>query len=281
MAWQAAHVLSLRVALAWCAAQAVVLAVLRHDSQTAWPVTAAYVVTYGGLGFFAALAAHLARSEARSRTELAETLNELQAAQGLLAGASRHAERLRLARELHDGMGHRLTALSLNLETARQQMAGGLPEPAQRAQELARDLLGELRGVVGALRDEECPELADALRSLTSGVERPRVHFNLIGELPADDGARVHALVRCMQELVTNVLRHANAENAWVDVVVTSEGVALKVRDDGCGGVGFQEGHGFAGIRERLATLGGRLTVVPGATGFQASVWLPHEAVLS
>jgi len=280
-AWQAAQVLSLRDALAWCLAQSLLVGLLHGQSEGLTASTVSYVATYGGLGFFAALAAHLARSEAESRRDLSRTVVELRTAQGLLAQASRHAERVHLARELHDGMGHRLTALSLNLETARQHLGGSLPEPAERAQGLARDLLRELRGVVTTLREDERPELDQALQALTSGIERPRTHLNTVGGLQIEDPVRAHALVRCVQELVTNALKHARAENLWVDVVATTEGVALKVRDDGCGGLGLREGHGLTGVRERLAELGGWLALTPGSGGFQASVWLPYSDAAS
>lgn len=277
-AWEAAQLLSLPWAFAWAAGQTVLLAaVLVPDEGPLW---FAYSAVYGGLGFFAVLIAHLARSESAARHGLAHANRELVAAQDLLAQSSRQAERMRLARDLHDGMGHRLTALSLALEAAawsRDGAGDGAParDEVARAQAISRELLTELRSVVSDIRDGERLDLDRTLSALAAGIERPRVWCKLHGELALDDPARAHALMRCVQEIITNAVRHSGAENLWIDLVATSDGVVLKARDDGRGAAGAREGHGLLGMRERLLALGGRLQWSGEAPGFRTTVWLP------
>jgi signal transduction histidine kinase len=160
---------------------------------------------------------------------------------------------------------------------------------------MAGTLLREVRQVVSRLREEdgggdrdaggadaaECREtdLAALLDAVTQSVERPRVHLAIAGGLrrpvpPETSGA----LLRCAQEAVTNAVRHAEAENLWLDLAPRDGGVELVARDDGDGaaGVAIAEGNGLVGMRERLQRLGGRLEVTtrPGE-GFELRAWLP------
>jgi signal transduction histidine kinase len=275
-AWQAAELLPLRWAFGWALGQAALLGAVRVADEG--PLWYAYAAVHAGLGLFAVLIAHLARSETAARYGLAQANRELVAAQELLAQSSRQAERMRLARELHDGMGHRLTALSLSLEVASRLQTDGSPQAAAevaRARGISRHLIGELRAAVDDIRAGEGLDLDRALAALTAGIERPRVACRLHGELKLDDPARAHALVRCVQEIVTNAVRHSQAENLWIDVVATSDGVVLKAHDDGRGAPTAREGNGLAGMRERLVALGGRLQWSGEAPGFRTTVWLP------
>jgi signal transduction histidine kinase len=272
VAWFAARLLPLRWAFAWAGGQAVVLAAFLVPDEG--PLWFAYAAVHGALGAFAVLIAHLARSEAAARETLARTNRELLATRDLLAQSSRQAERMRLARDLHDGMGHRLTALRLSLEAA-----AGAPGDAagelERARDISRGLLDELRATVSDIRDGERLDLDRVLVALTAGIHKPRVHCRLHGDLALDDPARAHALVRCVQEIVTNAVRHSGAANLWIDVVATSDGVALKAHDDGAGPCGaVREGNGLAGMRERLAAFGGRAQW-SAEPGFRTTLWLP------
>lgn len=252
-------------------------------------------LTLGGafLGFqlFALYASHTADRERRAREALTRANAELLATRRLLEESSRNAERLRIARDLHDVVGHHLTALSLHLEAARH--AG--PEESRRAVEtahgIAGELLAEVRQVVGRLRDERPVDLPAALAALAAAVDRPRVHV-AIGDGfrgPADP-EQARALLRCAQEMLTNAIRHSRAENLWLELRQGPDGVGLTARDDGMGaprrdGVGPSlrgavdsagGGLGLAGMRERLERLGGRLAVESAAgEGFRVSAWLP------
>ncbi|MBL8113001.1 MAG: hypothetical protein JNK60_08965, partial [Acidobacteria bacterium] len=126
---------------------------------------------------FALLTANVAARESEGRIALAEANAELVEAQGRLALASREAERLRIARDLHDVLGHRLTGLTLALETSRHLLARGETAPAaeqvERASTAARALLADVRQVVSSLReDDDGPvDLAPALRALAARFE--------------------------------------------------------------------------------------------------------------
>jgi len=187
-------------------------------------------------------------------------------------------ERLRIARELHDAIGHHLSALSINLEVAGLGLERGAAEvraPLDKARLLTRTMLSEVRNVVGRLRREEATDLAAALKSLAAAIPSPVIHLSLPEALPPVDAERAQAILRCAQECVTNAIRHSSARNLWIELDASGGGLGLRVRDDGRGAPNLAEGSGLSGMRDRLSALQGRLRLAPGPPGFEAHVWLP------
>ena len=285
VAWEAAQILSLPTVSAWVALQTVGLALLmvpfpwnhvKHPiSLPAW---FGNTLAVGGLQAFAVLAAHLMRREAESRAELARANQELIATRELVIHGSRSAERLRIARELHDAIGHHLSALSINLEVAGLGLdrdAAEVRAPLEKARSVTRTMLSDVRNVVGQLRREEATDLAGALTSLAAAIPSPAIHLSIPAALPPVDGERAQALLRCAQECVTNAIRHSSARNLWIELDASGGGLGLRVRDDGHGAPNLAEGSGLSGMRERLTALRGRLRLAPGPPGFEAHVWLP------
>ena len=194
---------------------------------------------------------------------------------GRIEVAGRVEERLRIARDLHDALGHHLTALSLNLEVAAHSIDGDRAAPVRTAQSIAKLLLADVRDVVSALHSDEPIDLAAALRRMAADIPSPRVHLGLPLALHAD-AARSHLVLRCAQEMITNAARHAQARNLWLDVSERPDGLEIRARDDGAGSADSRDGHGLRGMRTRLEQLGGTLSVTtrPGA-GFVVVVNVP------
>ncbi len=226
------------------------------------PLEIAVDVALAWLGFqvFAILLTHVARSEAEGRTELAQRNIELLATRHLLAERTRQSERLRMARDLHDGLGHHLTALSLNLEAASHLATGDAREHLGRAQKVTRALLSDVRTVVSGVREAEL-DVMQAIRELVEPIEAPRVHVLGPESLAGSDPSHGETLLRLVQEIVTNALRHAQARNLWISVRPSEQDTHVEGRDDGRGAAVWQEGNGLRGMRERLAALGGSLEV--------------------
>lgn len=215
----------------------------------------------------------LHREEA-SRMRLAAAHAELAAAGAALAETSRAQERLRIARELHDLVGHQLTALALELEVATHRSDNG--DHVERARGIARDLLADVRSTVGELR-RRAPDLATTLRRITEQLPRPAVHVS-VADGVAPDEERTVAVVRCVQEFLTNAIRHAEAENVWIEIGPGADGgLRLHACDDGRGaGPDLVPGNGLRGLVERAAALGGTVDFGPaGARGFAVTAVLP------
>jgi signal transduction histidine kinase len=200
------------------------------------------------------------------------------------------AERLRIARELHDVTAHTVAVVGIQVELARALLDD---DPSA-----ARDVLA----VTHRINTEAVRELQSAVRLLRA----PTAHDPAVPDPPPPDESRLdelidrataggltvtfdrtgpsspvppqvgRALYRVLQESLTNVLRHAGAASARVNLIYADDAVTLEVVDDG-GPVGpVTEGHGLTGMRERLATLGGTLVAGPaGGRGFAVRADIP------
>ncbi len=239
-----------------------------------------FVAILGGYLFFGTFGAGLRQAnEARQRSQ--QLLTELQEAHEQLKAFTTQAQQLavaeernRLAREMHDALGHRLTVAVVQLEGA-QRLIPSNPErsasmiEAMRAQ--LKQALAELRQTVSALRSPENPVTLPG--SLTTAVTHLAQTFQEATGLPVhvqlpDDALLLPeayrlTLYRAAQESLTNVQRHANARQAWLDLAADAEFVTLTVADDGQGfGHEAADGRfGLIGLGERAKQLGGVLTL--------------------
>jgi two-component system sensor histidine kinase DesK len=228
----------------------------------------------GGLVFSATLAAALVlvvRNMIRLIRELDRTRNEL-------ARAAVAQERMRFARDLHDLLGHTLSLIVVKAEVARR-LAERDPEAAAREageiEQIGRQALSEVREAVTGYRarafseelDNACAALKDAgidatVRLPGEGAELP----------PGVD----QAFAWVVREAATNVIKHSGARTTRI-VVENGAGWSLTVHDNGRGRVGvLEEGNGLRGLRERIALLGGTLTVSE-ADGFALRAAVPCE----
>lgn len=272
-------VLSLRIGLVWLVLQHVALVPVfagrAEFSVIEALLQALFYIGYSTVAFVTGL---VARRQAQAREEQRRLISELHATRALLAESTRLNERTRISRELHDLLGHHLTALSLNLEVATHLSEGRTREHVQQAQLLAKLLLTDVREAVSRLRDDDTIDLHEALAALAEGVPSLAIHLDLAEHLPVNDPLRAQVILRCVQEIITNAVRHAEADNLWIALAAHEDGISLKARDDGRGSAGFAAGNGLRGMRERLAEQGGRLNVSTAAgAGFALDIFLPME----
>jgi signal transduction histidine kinase len=275
VAAQLPFVLPMRNAIAWVAAQAALFAAIQLANTDLLGV-AIQATAYCGFAAFALYAGWVAEREARQRAELSLLYAELKSTQALLAESSRLAERTRIARDLHDLLGHHLTALSLCLEVASHVTEGRAKDEVERARSLSKLLLADLRGVVSRFREDEAFELTASLRALAAGVPRPEVVLSVATDLGITDPHVAEALLRIAQELVTNAAKHSGARKLTLTLARRDGKIALDAADDGRGGACVRDGHGLAGMRERIRELGGTVTIqtAPG-NGFRVSIEVP------
>lgn len=233
---------------------------------------------YGGFSMFIFVTSLVARQQTQAREEQRRLNAELRATRLLLAESARVNERTRISRELHDLLGHHLTALSLNLEVAGHITEGQAQEHVRQAHTLAKLLLTDVREAVSQLRESGAIDLAAALRPLTERVPSLDIHLQIDDPFSVEDPERAHVLLRCTQEIITNAVRHAGARNLWIEVERDAAQVVISAHDDGIGG-DFEEimpGNGLRGMRERLAQYGGVLDVsARSGEGFRLRASLP------
>jgi signal transduction histidine kinase len=206
------------------------------------------------------------------------------------------AERLRVAQEVHDVVGHGLAAITMQADIALHLLAKQ-PGDARQAEaaltaisRTSKESLDELRVTLGAVRSGAPEDRAPApgLDRLGDLIDRTRavgvpVSFAVDGQA-SDLPAAVHlAAYRVVQEALTNVLRHAGTATAAVRVVVTDEALSVEVTDTGRGGPIRSGGHGLAGMRERVTALGGELSAGPdpgGGFAVRATVPLSRSSLM-
>ncbi len=239
-----------------------------------------------GYFFMGYTAQNRKRAEAAEQTsqrlldELREAHAQLQAYADRVEALTLAEERNRLAREMHDTLGHRLTVAAVQLEGA-QKLAARDPDRAARMIGTVHgqvvEGLGELRRTVAALREPENggaskqPALVDALRELAANFAQAtslELHLDLADDLPPLSPEHHRALYRAAQESLTNVQRHARASQVWLSLNHRNgeapPTLTLTVRDNGIGLMKNQrDGFGLRGLQERAARLGGTFSVEP------------------
>ncbi|HEY0060706.1 MAG TPA: histidine kinase [Telluria sp.] len=286
LAAELALVLPARKGLQWLAAQILLLGAvtaylsmfhdlgLRDDFIALIWVYGSMSVLFQPLAFGAAW---LAVRDVRTRIALAATNAHLLATQSMLADTVRAGERLRIARDLHDAVGHHLTALNLHLDLALRQASAAsgpaLPASLHTSRELASSLLSEVRAVVSAERNEHI-DLRTALSTLCRGIPSPRVTVAFEDRLEIASPVLAHTLFFCVQEGLTNSVRHAGAARVRVVLRRLGDSVQLRIDDDGAGLRGAPEGNGLRGMRERVEEQGGSLRI-DGARGCALHIALP------
>jgi signal transduction histidine kinase len=195
------------------------------------------------------------------------------------AQSSRMAERLRISRELHDAIGHHLTALTLNLEAALQRTSGDAHEKIEVAQSLARSLLADVREIVASMESDRGIDLAQAIRALAAELPRPRVHLQIADDARVDHPVAARTILRCTQEIITNAARHSGAENLWIVIDVDGGKIRIRAHDDGRGSDDVADGFGLRAMRSRVEDIGGELRIDSGpGRGFDVTALVPVKS---
>ncbi|RMD52507.1 MAG: sensor histidine kinase, partial [Candidatus Thermofonsia bacterium] len=257
-----------------------------------------FPIYLGGFYFFISFAfatnrANQARAESqRLLAELQTTHQQLQTYAAQVETLAVSEERNRLAREMHDTVGHRLTVAAVQLEAAQKLVrkdADKAETMIATVREQVREALQELRQTVATLRhplEVDLP-LSQALRRLIRNFEEASglvVNVLLPDDLPELPPAQRLAVYRTVQEGLTNVQKHAQATQVWLQLMQQNGALLLRMSDDG---VGWPEkrpstGFGLRGMAERAAQLGGELHLEPRpGGGAQLRLRLPMAAAVT
>lgn len=220
--------------------------------------------------------------ERKSRMETERLSNEVQ-------NLATELERTRIAREIHDSLGHTLTSLNIQLDIARK-LRLREPERATSSLEMAKELasqsLNDVRMAIHHIRTSSDFDFKVAVSGLVTDVQQMhngmevRLDIKNVDNIPASIGFQVF---RVIQECLTNVMRHANASQVIIEVEQIDEVLRLKVCDNGIGGnTELMEAGGFGlkGMQERIATLNGSLSIeTQQQKGTQISAVIPLKTI--
>ncbi|MDH5506253.1 MAG: sensor histidine kinase [Anaerolineae bacterium] len=288
---QAMIFLPLGTGLGWVAAFSVITGGLAMALSGVSLGVLSFLVYGAGYMFFAVFGYNMRQAESERQKSQA-LLDELQQAHSQLQAYITQAEELavaeernRMAREMHDAIGHRLTVAAVQLEGAQRL----IPDEPDRAgqmiatvREQVREALGELRQTVTTLRQplHTGLSLPQALKKLVETFEKGthlQVNTLLEEDLPEVPPNQRLAIYRAAQEALTNIQRHAQASQVWLQLVHQENQLTLLVRDNGNGFPQEASGQGFGlrGMQERAAQLGGEFhmeTVPKGGAQIKFSI---------
>jgi signal transduction histidine kinase len=260
------------------------------------------MLNYLPSAIFVAVFSILTVDQARARLEMEKLATQLREANIRLSEYATQVEELattrernRLAREVHDSLGHYLTAANMQLEAARAVLDSNTADTSRAregiatAQRLTRDGLNEVRRSVAALRAGplETRTLRDAIGKLVeesrgSGLQ---IDYAAGADAAPDDLSpqRELLLYRAAQEGLTNVRKHSNATRVWINLDREADHALLTVRDNGAAKSTPADAHsgggiGLTGLRERAQLLGGVVETQAGGDGFVLHVRVPIQA---
>jgi len=241
--------------------------------------------------FFVILFTQLRLNEQGARIKAEELAHQLEVANHQLAEYASQAEELaatqernRLAREIHDNLGHYLTIVNVQIEAAKVTCVSDPSralEALDKAQELAKKGLTSVRESVATLRISpvEKRPLRDALDELIKESQAAGIttDFTVVGKTRLVEPKSALTLYRVVQEGLTNVRKHANASCVDVELDFSQvDVISLTIRDDGAGTADTSGGFGLIGLRERVQLLGGEFKIeTQPRKGFQIEVTLP------
>jgi signal transduction histidine kinase len=219
-----------------------------------------------------------------SHQALSEAHEQLQAYSRQVEELTMIHERNRIAREIHDTVGHKMTALLVQLELGKALLKMDIEKAEETmnvCDELAREALQEVRFSVRTLHGEETDQLAliPSIRKLladfhkTAGLE---TSFELSGDPAAIPISLQPTIIRTIQEAMTNAKRHGAASAFWLKLACTDEEVQMFTKDNGTGAHSIEPGFGLMNMRERIEEHGGTLQFESSAgEGFQMKVHFP------
>lgn len=248
---------------------------------------------YGAGYIFIIVFTRLAQREREARQQVESLLRDLEQANAKLAEHAAQVEQLatmrernRLARDVHDSLGHYLTVINVQLEIVSKLIDSDpahARDAAVKAKALASEGLAEVRRSVAALRPSPLDDrpLPDAIRSLADAARET----GLLASFEQDGAARPLSaeiettLYRSAQEALTNIRKHAHASRASLRLAYGADAICLRVRDNGVGRTGNRDSIGLQALRERASALNGSVVAENHPEGgYLLEVTLPYGA---
>ena len=232
----------------------------------------------GSFHLFAVLVQSASRDAEAAKDELEQKHQQLQATQQLLQAASRQSERTRIARNLHDVVGHHLTALTIQLQVAGHLTDGEAKLQVDKCHQLAKLLLADVREAVSTMRQYADVALVDALQPLVALLpEKLKIKLQIPTDIMLNDLQQAQHLLCIVQEALSNSLKHSGATEVSISANAGDGQLQLIIYDNGRVAPHWQAGNGIKGMQERLAECGGSLTLGLQQQAMQLSITLPYK----
>ncbi|MFQ3281494.1 sensor histidine kinase [Reinekea sp.] len=247
-------------------------------NQWLWHIPDAFIWTLlaGAFHLFAFRMTQRVIQEQEARDEITTLNRELIATQALLEESTKQSERLRISRDLHDGIGHHLTALILKLQYLTYTTTGEAKTEITEAHGLAKELLQDVRNTVNQMREKSTISFFDALDALIAQVPNIDIELDIDTSIKITEVAVTEALFRSIQEGITNSLKHSSASLIKISLKYENTNLLLKIDDNGAPKPSLAEGNGLLGMKERVHNVQGVVTIDT-SNGFSITIHIPYK----
>jgi two-component system, NarL family, sensor histidine kinase DesK len=233
---------------------------------------------YGAFHLFAVLMQSATQAEQKAKQALASKHQQLLATQQLLQAASRQSERSRIARNIHDVVGHHLTALTIQLQVAGHITQGDVKTQIDKCHQLAKLLLSDVREAVCTLRQYADITLLDAVLQLATLLPAQlQLKLNIAPDIVLRDLPQAQHLICIIQEAISNSLKHSGATEFYINASVAQGSLALELYDNGKVSGHLQPGNGIKGMQERAAEAGIALSIGKVHGAMQLTLRMPYQ----
>ncbi|MGQ8365259.1 sensor histidine kinase [Glaciecola sp. 1036] len=224
---------------------------------------------------FAFIMVSSVRKEQEAREEAEAANLRLVSTQSLLEQAVKQGERVRIARNIHDLLGHHLTALSIHLQVASRQSQGEVKETIEKCHQLSKLLLSDVREAVSDIRTKGSIDLASTIETIRNKLPQIEIDIDIEEEIKINDMEVADALIKCIQESITNTLKHAHGKHLKVKITKMNSGLEVVITNDGNLPDKIHLGNGLKGIQERIKALAGNVSFHLENDHFLTSIQIP------
>lgn len=220
-------------------------------------------ILFWSFNIFALVMVNTGIREKEAKLQAQRATRELEATQVLLNEAVKQGERVRIARNIHDLLGHHLTALTINLQVASRKTEGEVKESIEQCHQLSKLLLSDVREAVSDIRDKSKLDLEGSIRSMLDKLPKLTLDMHIDANIQIDNIQVADAIIKAVQETITNTLKHAQGTAITINICYSptdsSQHKTLQVDISNNGKMPdkIKQGNGLIGISERLNTLAG------------------------
>ena len=254
-------------------------------------------ILFWTFNLFALVMVTTAIKEKESRQNLEMINLELISTQQLLGQAAQQAERVRIARNIHDLLGHHLTALTINLQVAGRKLdllnvatpdesaKKAIKDSIEQCHSLSKLLLSDVREAVSDIRTKSSLNLEQTILAMTDRLPNINITLDYPSNISINDVNTADILTRCVQESITNALKHADAKAMHIAFSQTSELLTMTVSAElsgtiklpkaGASSPKFTMGNGLKGMQERIKQLQGEVVFTLNNTVFITVIKVP------
>lgn len=230
-----------------------------------WHIEGAFMtaILFWTFNIFSLIMVNTSIREREARLEAEMTSRKLEATQSLLNEAVKQSERVRIARNIHDLLGHHLTALTINLQVASRKSDGDVKDSIDQCHQLAKLLLSDVREAVSDIREKSTLDIKASIKSMVDKLPLLQVELTIDEHIHIDDIQVADAILKTIQETITNTLKHAKGSHIQIHIQnehrenSNNNQICVCIKSDGKLPKEIKQGNGLRGIEERLFAING------------------------